>query len=63
MALDTDSSAVKGGQTTMSTSFTLPSSRLRLSTRASPSATVLFIFQLPAMMSLRSLSTMFLLYS
>src|ERR1041385_8477085 len=55
MALDTDSSAVKGGQTTMSTSFTLLRSRLRSSTSDTASATVLFIFQLPAMISLRSL--------
>src|SRR5436305_15001806 len=53
--LDTDSSAVNGGQTTMSTSFTLPSSSLMSLTSDNASATVLFIFQLPAMINLRSL--------
>src|SRR5262245_52975412 len=55
VAFETDSSAVNGGQMTTSTSFTPPRSSLRLFTSASDSATVLFIFQLPAMMSLRAL--------
>ena len=41
-------------QTTMSDSLTLARSIFRSRTRSSASATVLFIFQLPAMMSLRS---------
>src|SRR3954464_14603280 len=56
MAFETSDKAVKGGQTTMSTSFTLLNSRLSPATRSSPSATVLFIFQLAAMINLRSLS-------
>src|SRR5437867_658139 len=56
-ALETSLSAVNGGQTTISTSLMLTSSRLRPVTRSSASATVLFIFQLPAMISLRDLST------
>src|ERR1051325_9638076 len=56
MAFDTSDRAVKGGQTTMSTSFMLLNSRLRPSTKSRDSATVLFIFQLPAIISLRSLS-------
>jgi hypothetical protein len=55
IALDTDSSAVNGGHTTMSTSFTFTSSIFRSLTNASASATVLFIFQLPAIISFRSL--------
>ena len=55
MASDTAASAVYGGATTMSTSRTEASSRLRSLTRVSDSATVLFIFQLPAMINLRSL--------
>src|SRR5208283_3992169 len=55
MTFDTDSSAVNGGQMTMSTSLILASSSLRLPTNASASAAVLFIFQLPAMINLRSL--------
>src|SRR5271170_6510239 len=51
---DTSPRAVNGGQTTMSASLTLASSSLRSRTRCSDSATVLFIFQLPAMMSFRS---------
>src|SRR5439155_21843663 len=54
-ALDTDSSAVNGGQTTMSTSFTLARSIFKSLTNANPSATVLFIFQLPAMINFRFL--------
>src|SRR6185503_19467090 len=56
MALETSPKAVKGGQTTMSSSLTLPRSRLMPFTKSSASATVLFIFQFPAMISLRSLS-------
>src|SRR6266542_5233617 len=56
-ALDTSLNAVNGGQMTISTSLMLTSSRLRPVTRSSASATVLFIFQLPAMISLRDLST------
>src|SRR5262245_20411501 len=56
ICLDTSHNAVNGGQTTISTSFTLANSRLRSHTKSTASATVLFIFQLPAMMSLRSLS-------
>src|SRR5436309_15010221 len=52
-ALDTSLSAVNGGQTTISTSLIVASSRLRSWTRSSASATVLFIFQLPAMINLR----------
>src|SRR2546422_1824279 len=55
MAFDTSDSAVNGGQMTMSTSLTLNSSRFKPFTRSSASATVLFIFQLPAIMSLRFL--------
>src|SRR5579885_462382 len=55
IALDTDSRAVNGGQTTMSTSFTWPTSSVRSLIKVSASATVLFIFQLPAMINLRSL--------
>src|SRR5579859_1647255 len=55
MALETSARAVKGGQTTMSTSLTLASSILSPRTRSKASATVLFIFQLPAIMSFRSL--------
>src|SRR6266550_5802740 len=54
-AFDTDSSAVNGGQTTMSTSFTLARSIFKSLTNANPSATVLFIFQLPAMINFRFL--------
>src|SRR5438034_11097565 len=57
MALETSLKAVNGGQTTMSTSLTPFSPRLMPATRSSASATVLFIFQLPAMISLRSLTT------
>src|SRR5947207_4427807 len=56
-ALDTSLRAVNGGQMTISTSLMLTSSRLRPATRSSASATVLFIFQLPAMINLRALST------
>src|SRR5256885_7129050 len=56
-ALDTSLSAVKGGQMTMSTSLMFANSRLSPFTKSSASATVLFIFQLPAMISLRALST------
>src|SRR6266568_3382776 len=55
MALETPPSAVNGGQTTMSTSLTLANSILRSLIKSSASATVLFIFQLPATISLRSL--------
>src|SRR5690242_19109051 len=55
MDLETSLSAVKGGQTTMSTSFMFASSILRSPTRSRASATVLFIFQFPAIMSLRDL--------
>src|SRR6185369_10483722 len=55
MALETASNAVNGGHTTMSTSLTLASSSFKLRTRSSASATVLFIFQFPAMISFRSL--------
>src|SRR5690606_3209696 len=51
-ASDTAASAVNGGQTTMSSSLTVATSRLIASTRPSASAAVLFIFQLPAMISL-----------
>src|ERR1043165_129361 len=54
-AFDTDSSAVNGGQTTMSTSFTLARSIFKSLTKAKPSATVLFIFQLPATINFRFL--------
>src|SRR2546427_1956449 len=56
-ALDTSLSAVKGGQMTISTSLMFASSRLRPFTRSSASATVLFIFQFPATINLRALST------
>src|ERR1035437_2393020 len=55
MTFDTDSSAVNGGQMTMSTSLILANFSLRLLTNASASAAVLFIFQLPAIINLRSL--------
>src|ERR1035437_7868296 len=55
IAFETSPSAVNGGQTTMSTSLTLAKSILRLRTRSSASATVLFIFQFPAIISFRSL--------
>src|SRR2546423_3476691 len=55
-ALETSDSAVKGGQTTMSTSLMLARARFRSPTRSRASATVLFIFQFPAMIILRSLS-------
>src|SRR5690242_2289087 len=55
ISFETSESAVNGGHTTMSTSFTPESSSLRSRTRSTASATVLFIFQLPAMMSLRCL--------
>src|SRR5580658_5162892 len=54
-ALETSLSAVNGGQTTISTSRTLASSIFNPLTSASASAAVLFIFQLPAMISFRSL--------
>src|ERR1051326_3168964 len=57
MARDTSDKAVYGGQITMSTSLMLASSRLSPPTRSSASATVLFIFQLPAKINLRVLST------
>ena len=53
-ALETSLSAVKGGQTTTSMSLTLASSILSPLTKASASATVLFIFQLPAIINFRS---------
>src|SRR5258705_9571541 len=56
MAFETALKAVNGGHTTISTSLIFASSRLRSATRSSASATVLFIFQLPAMISLRCLS-------
>src|SRR6266567_9109406 len=56
-ALETSDSAVNGGQTTISTSLMFASSRLRPFTRSSASATVLFIFQFPATINLRALST------
>src|SRR5439155_4783717 len=56
MAFETSPKAVNGGQTTMSTSLMLTNSILRSLTRSSASATVLFIFQFPAMINLRSLS-------
>src|ERR1051326_5153634 len=55
MALETSLNAVNGGQITMSTSFTFASSILSPRTRSSDSATVLFIFQFPAMINFRSL--------
>src|SRR5437773_2160036 len=55
-ALETSDSAVNGGQITMSTSLMLARARFRSPTRSSASATVLFIFQFPAMIILRSLS-------
>src|ERR1035438_10491448 len=55
IAFETSPKAVNGGQTTMSTSLTLAKSILRLRTRSSASATVLFIFQFPAIISFRSL--------
>src|ERR1019366_6133095 len=48
-ASETDSSAVNGGHTTMSTSDCLPAAWTISSARATASADVLFIFQLPAM--------------
>src|ERR1041385_3817907 len=54
-ALDTSLSAVNGGHTTISTSLMFASSRLSPLTRSIASATVLFIFQLPAMINLRAL--------
>src|SRR5213596_3031582 len=56
-ALDTSLNAVNGGQMTISTSLMFASSRLRPFTRSSASATVLFIFQFPATINLRALST------
>src|SRR5436190_24330826 len=55
MALETSLNAVNGGQITMSTSLMLANSIFSPRTRSSDSATVLFIFQLPAMISFRSL--------
>ena len=52
--LATSLNAVNGGQTTMSTSFTVASSSFKSRTRSSASATVLFIFQFPAIISFRS---------
>src|SRR4030095_7515333 len=54
-SLETSHNAVNGGQTTMSTSFMFASSFFRSPTRTSASVTVLFIFQFPAIISLRSL--------
>src|SRR5438067_1121175 len=51
IAFETSLSAVNGGQTTMSASLMFANSSLRLRTRSSASATVLFIFQFPAKMS------------
>ena len=56
IALDTSPSAVNGGHTTMSTSLMFAVSSFKSRTRLSASATVLFIFQLPAMISFRSFS-------
>src|SRR5262245_45857710 len=55
IALETSDNAVEGGHTTMSTSLMLANSIFKPRTRSKASATVLFIFQLPAMISLRSL--------
>src|ERR1017187_4615312 len=55
IALETSLNAVNGGATTMSTSFTPVRSRLRSPTSVSASATVLFIFQLPAIINFLSL--------
>src|SRR5215469_10349295 len=55
MAFETSLNAVNGGHTTISTSFTLVSSIFNPRTRSSASATVLFIFQFPAIISFRSL--------
>src|SRR5438128_623760 len=55
MTFETSLSAVNGGHTTMSASLILARSSLRPRTRSRASATVLFIFQLPAMISFRSL--------
>src|SRR5687767_7257597 len=60
MALETSPNAVNGGQTTMSTSLTLVSSRWQPLTRSTASATVLFIFQLPAMINFRSFCMSFI---
>src|SRR5204862_6295203 len=59
-AFETSPKAVNGGYTTMSTSFTYVSSRLQPFTRSRASATVLFIFQLPAMISFRSFCMLFI---
>src|SRR6266478_1262488 len=55
IARDTSDKAVNGGQTTISTSLTLANSIFRARTKSTPSATVLFIFQFPAIINLRSL--------
>src|SRR4051794_34277594 len=54
MAFETSLKAVNGGQTTMSTSLMLASSSFSPRTRSRPSATVLFIFQFPAIINFRS---------
>src|SRR5215471_4902982 len=54
-ALATSLNAVNGGQTAMSTVIIFASSIFKSCTKLSASATVLFIFQFPAMMSFRSL--------
>src|SRR5215471_18918346 len=54
-AFETSLRAVNGGQTTTSTSFWFANSSFRPRTRSSDSATVLFIFQLPAITNFRSL--------
>src|SRR5215469_7036070 len=55
IAFETASSAVNGGQTTTSASFRFFNSSFRSFTKASASAMVLFIFQLPAMINFLSL--------
>ena len=49
------SRAVKGGHTTTSTPWSLPTAVTMFSTRSTASPEVLFIFQLPAMSFLRSI--------
>src|SRR5262249_47365650 len=53
-ALATSLNAVNGGQTAMSTAIIFASSIFKSCTKVSASATVLFIFQFPAMISRRS---------
>src|SRR5581483_4410297 len=54
IAFDTSHNAVKGGQTTISTSLIFVRSSFKSLTRSSASLAVLFIFQFPAMISFRS---------